>query len=226
MQKTDLLRYSRYLIFLAVFNTSFFLLGGFERNVSVWLSYGFIHFACFMLFITTNLVRTSQSEAVFRWSLYYISSIYFVVEFFVGVLFILLALEGYKAAFLIQFCIASFYGFVMAYYLLANEWTADTEAQRQTQIASIKSASVTVKGLLDRINDKTAKRKVERVYDALYSSPAKSSSDLEVMEHRILQSIRELEDVVVDGNRDNIIALAESLEVAIDERNSRLKTYN
>jgi hypothetical protein len=110
--------------------------------------------------------------------------------------------------------------------LIANERTADAVAKRQVQISYIKDASVKVKGLLERISDKEAKRKVERVYDALYSSPVRSHPDLDSVEVRIERSIHELENAVSTGNRDNIVSLADSLEAAINDRNTQLKTFN
>jgi len=53
------------LIFLAIFNAMFFILGGREHNVSVWLSYAFIHFAYLMLILTPILIRKGKSAVVF-----------------------------------------------------------------------------------------------------------------------------------------------------------------
>ena len=213
-------------IFLIVFNALFFVLGGAERNASVWISYGFIHFAYFMLLLTPKLIHTGRSAAVFGFSLYVISAVYFLVELFVGTVFILIAPEGYTAAFLVQLFIAGLYGIVLSAYLIADERTAGAEAKRQVSISFIKDASSKLKGLLESIGDKEAKKKVERVYDALYSSPVKSHPDLEQIETRILQSIRALEDAIASGNKDGIISLAGSLETTIDERNRQLRMYN
>ena len=213
-------------IFLIVFNALFFVLGGTDRNTSVWISYGFIHFAYFMLLLTPRLTRGEKSWSALGFPLYVISSFYFLVELFIGSAFILIAFENYTGTFLIQLCIAGLYGIILFANLIANERTADAVAKRQVQISYIKDASVKVKGLLERISDKEAKKKVERVYDALYSSPVRSHPDLEVAENGILQSIRALEEAVSAGQNNGIIDLAGSLEIAIGERNRRLATYN
>jgi len=213
-------------IFLIVFNALFFVLGGTDRNTSVWISYGFIHFAYFMLLLTPRLTRGEKSWSALGFPLYVISSFYFLVELFIGSAFILIAFENYTGTFLIQLCIAGLYGIVLFANLIANERTADAVAKRQVQISYIKDASVKVKGLLERISDKETKRKVERVYDALYSSPVRSHPDLDSVEVRIERSIHELENAVSTGNRDNIVSLADSLEAAINDRNTQLKTFN
>jgi hypothetical protein len=73
---------------------------------------------------------------------------------------------------------------------------------------------------MERIDDKTVQKKVERVYDVLYSSPVKSSPELESMEVRIQESLRALESAISAGNGENIVALAETLEAMVNERQS------
>ena len=97
------------LVFLIVFNTVFFVAGGFEHPASVWLSYGFIHFAYLMVIATPFLIRKSSSAAVFGFSLYSISSTYFLVEFIVGLIFVFLRQESVKAALIVQVIIAGIY---------------------------------------------------------------------------------------------------------------------
>jgi len=213
-------------IFLIVFNLLFFVLGGFGQPASAWISYAFIHFAYFMLLLTPRLIRAGKREAVFGFSLYLISATYFLLELFIGSIFILVAPEDFKIAFALQLCLAGLFGIMLVLHMIANEWTADAEEKRQPQIAYIKNASLTVKSLLDRVNDKEAKKKVERVYDALSTSPVKSHPDISSLEERIQSSIHALEDAVFSENKGNILVVASSLEAAINERNSKLKTYN
>ena len=213
-------------IFLIVFNALFFVLGGAERNASVWISYAFIHFAYFMLLLTPKLIRTGKSSAVFGFSLYSISAVYFLVEFVIGVIFILISPESYKTAFFVQLCIAGLYGAMLAAHMLANESTGNAEEKRRHQIEYVKNASAKLKSSLDRINDKEAKKKVEKAYDALYLSPVKSHPSLAQMEESIFISIHELESAVSAGNKERIISLANSLLTAINERNMQLKALN
>ena len=226
MKKTKVLWIILDLIFLTIFNVLFFILGGVEQNASVWVSYGFIHFAYFMLLLTPVLIRKGKSAAVFGFSLYSISAAYFLVEFVTGIIFILISPENSIAALLIQLCFVGLYVVILLSHIIANEHTADAKERRQCQIAYVKDASVKLKGLLDSVSDKDAKKKVERVYDAVYSSPVKSHFNLAQMEFDILQSIDELEDAVLAGNKEVIITLANSLLSAVNERNIRLKTLN
>ena len=229
MKKKNVLWGILNLIFLIIFNTLFFVLSdknGVGYNASVWISYGFIHFAYLMLMLTPYLIRKGKSSAVFGFSIYSISATYFLVEFVTGIIFILAASESYKAALILQLCIAGLYGIILVSHLLANEYTAEAEEKRQPPIAYIKDASAKVKILLERISDKEIKKVVERVYDAIYSSPVKSHPELAQKEEHILQSVKELSDTVGAGNKEGIISIANSLLSSINERNSLLKSFH
>ena len=126
MSKNSVLWIILDLIFLVVFNTVFFVAGGFDHPASVWISYGFIHFSYLMVIITPFLIRKSSSAAVFGFSLYSISSAYFLLEFVVGLIFILIKSDSFKAALVVQIIIAGFYGVLLISNLIANESTAES----------------------------------------------------------------------------------------------------
>jgi hypothetical protein len=225
MKKTTGLWIILNLIFLAIFNAVFFGAGGGGgHNAAVWVSYGFIHFAYLALLLTTRLIRGGKSSAVFGFALYYVSVTYFYVEFAVGVGFILASPENYKAALLVQLCVAGLYAAALVSNMIANERTADSEEARQSRIEYVKFASAKLKTLLENIGDAEAKKTVERVYDAIYSSPVKSHPDLAQAESGILQSIDKLAGAVRAGNKESIISTANDLSFSISERNNILKT--
>ena len=226
MKKVNILWTILNLIFLVVFNVLFFVLGGTEHNTSVWTSYGFIHFAYLMLLLTPLLVRDGKSRAMFSYSINSISTVYFMLQFVTGVIFILVAPESNKAALSVQLCLAALFCALLVGHLIANEHTAAAEEKRQPQIAYIKNASAKLRFLLENISDKETKKIVERVYDALYSSPVKSHPDLIQIENRIIQSINELEREVASGRKNDIKSIAESLLLYIHERNNLIRQFN
>jgi signal transduction histidine kinase len=213
-------------IFLIIFNVLFFLAGGTSHPAATWISYGFIHFAYIMLLIIPVLIRRGKSVGVFGFSLYSIASVYFIVEFIIGLFFILTYSEYYKIALCVQIIIAGLYGIIFIANMIAKEHTADAEEKRQYEIAYVKDASAKLKGIMENISDKEAKKKVERVYDAVYSSPVKSHPNLGQTEFNILQSINELEDFASKENKDAIVQLSNSLLSMVNERNMRLKTLS
>jgi len=252
-------------IFPVIFNVLFFVLGGFVHNAIEWTSYVFIHFAYLMLLFTPRLIHRGKSSAVFSFSLYSISAVYFLVEFFIGITFILASspdsyiaellaqlspilriffvladsyiaalrlffalVDSFAAALSIQLSLAGLYIIVLILNMIANKHTADAEEERQHHIDYIKNASLELKLLMDSINDKETKKKVEKVYDAIYSSPVKSHLEMDLLEieSNILKSIRSLGELASTGNKEAINSLVNSLLSAINERNMRLKTLN
>ena len=215
MKKTNVLWVILCLVFLAIFNVLFFMIGGATHNASVWISYGFIHFAYFMLLLTPKLTNKNKSAAVLGFSLVSISTVYFLVQFVTGIIFILVSPESYKAALSVQLCIAGLYAIMLISNMIANQHTAEAEEKRRYEVSYVKTASVQLKGLLDSVGDKDLQKKLERAYDAIYSSPVKSHPNLAQMENRILQSIDELEDALKTENKENMVSLANSLLSAI-----------
>ena len=226
MKKTDILVRIMETIFLTVFNAVFFLLAGFDHSASVWISYGFIHFSYAMLLITPFLTRKGKNSALFGATIYAISAVYFLISLVVGIIFILVDPETINTPVVVQLIVAGLYGIILIANLLANEHTADAEEKRQYEIAYVKNASAQLKNLLDNIEDKAAKKRVEKVYDAINSSPVKSHHSLAQAENDILQTIDELEDAALAENNDAVISLAKSLLSAVNERNMRLKSHN
>lgn len=211
------------LVFLIVFNTVFFVAGGFEHPASVWLSYGFIHFAYLMVIATPFLIRKSSSAAVFGFSLYSISSTYFLIEFAVGLIFIFLRQESVKAALIVQIIIVGIYAVILISHLLANESTADSIERREEEVSYIKTAASRVKALIGKLDNKKANKEVEKVYDLLHSSPTRTISSAHSLEMEIKNKISELEGAVAAKDNDVVITLSGELLQTIEERNRKIR---
>jgi hypothetical protein len=175
-----------------------------------------------MLLLTPALIRRGKNAAVFGFPLYLVSSVYFLLELVIGVVFIVISPDNYKISLLVQILVAGLYGIVLISQMIANEHTADAEEIRQYRIDYVKQASAELKGLLAHITDKDAKKKVEKVYDVLYSSPVKSHPELAQTESQIMMSIGTLKNAVLMGEKENIISLSELLLIAVNERNRQL----
>lgn len=214
------------LIFLAVFNTVFFVMTGLQHPASVWISYGFIHFAYLMVIVTPFLIRKSSSAAVFGFSLYSISSTYFFIEFVTGIVFIILKSDSLKVALVVQIVIAGIYGILLITHLIANESTADSVERHEDEVAYIKTAASRVKALVGKATDRKANKEIERAYDLLHSSPTKSISAVRYLESSVMSQISDLEDAVQAGETDLIIATAGEIISTMEERNRKLRLSN
>ncbi len=211
------------LVFLIVFNIVFFVMGGTQHPASVWISYGFIHFAYIMLVITPFLIRKSSSAAVFGFSLYSISSAYFMAAFIVGVIFIAAHPENYKWSLIVQVVIAGFYAIMLISNMIANEHTADSIERHEMELQYVKESSAMLKGIMEMASDKVLKKKIEKAYDLLHSSQVKSSGAVRDYEVTVMDLIEVLEQNVA---RNDVAAANTTLDKIMknaNERNRRLR---
>lgn len=209
------------LIFLVVFNVIFFLLKPETNPASVWISYGFIHFAYIMVVATPILTKKSKSSNVFGLALASVSAVYFFIVFIIGIIFILARPESFKACLIIQILLAAAYAIILIINLLANEVTAEREEKRQKEILFVKTCSEKLKSALDLATDKEVKKAIEKAYDEVYNSPIKTNDALRATEINIYEQSGRLYDSVND--KDLAITLANEIVKNTKERNAKLK---
>lgn len=226
MKKKSLLWVVLDLVFLIVFNTVFFVAGGATHPASVWISYAFIHFAYLMVLVTPFLTRKSSSAAVFGFSIYTISSAYFLLEFIVGIVFIFLKQDSYKPALIVQIVLAGIYAIILISHLIANESTADSIEHHEQEVAYIKEAASRVKPLIGKLSDKKTNREIEKLYDLLHSSPSKSSGTVYTLETSVMEMIENLESNVSSNNTESALILITKITAAVEERNRKLRQIN
>lgn len=226
MNKKSILYILFDLFFLAVFNTVFFVAGGTEHPASVWISYGFIHFSYLMNLATSLLIRKSSSVAVFGFSLYSISAVYFFVEVLVGLVFIFVGSDSYKASLVVQVIIAGIYAVLLLSNLIANEYTADSIECHEDEVAYIKDVASRIKLLTGRASDKKANKEIEKAYDLLHSSPSRSVATVKLLEQQIKNKVDELEDVISANDTATIITISDEIINLTEERNRKIRVSN
>ena len=225
MKKTNHLLFLLDSIFLIVFNLLFFLVGGSEHYTSVWISYGFIHFAYFMLIISPILVRNGRSTAVFGFSIFSIVGTYFFVQLVVGVVFILVESESYKISLIVQLITAGIYAAFLISHMIANEHTADAQEVRQYQVDYIKQATGEVTAMIQAVSDLSLKKKLEKVYDAMSTSQVKTHPKVMQIESEILYAINDLR-ASCKSNHEKATDQATALLILIEEKNRKLRLIN
>lgn len=226
MNKKNVLWLLLDLVFLVIFNIVFFVLGGTDRPASVWISYGFIHFAYIMLLITPKLIRRSSSSSVFGFSLYSISFTYFLVAFIVGVIFVFVRAESYTISLVSQVIIAGLYLIMLISHMIVNEYTADSIERHEIELQYVKESSVRIKGIMNSVEDKKLRKQIEKAYDLIHGSQVKSNNSARDYELTVIDLIEVLEQtlkhndmVVASTTVDKIIKNAE-------ERNRRVRLGN
>jgi hypothetical protein len=218
--------YALYSIFPILFNIAFFAIGGVDRKASVWISWGFIHFAYVTLLLSPRFSQTGRSTAILGIPPIAISGLHFALAFFLGMIFILVSPNGYTMAVLMQLFLAGVYIAVLLVNMLANASTTKSIETQQEQIAYIKTAATRLRCLLENVTDKQMKKKVEAAYDELRTSPVKSHLALTETENRIGISIDELESAIEIKENGRISVATDALLNAIKERNRQLRQFN
>ena len=214
-------------LFLIVFNLLFFMLGGAGNDkTSVWISYGFIHFAYFLFLATPLLVRRGKADYIYGRALYPITAAYFIIELVAGVTLILIAPETVKVTIIIHTVLAAlFIGWLLT-YMIADEHTAASVEKREAELQYVKQSSAQLKVILQQITDKVAAKKVEQVYDLIHSSQVKSDSSVRPLEEEIISEIDSLDRATERNNLEQITVLAGKIYKLADKRNHQLKLLN
>ncbi|MBU5417686.1 hypothetical protein [Anaerobutyricum soehngenii] len=226
MNKKNVLWLLLDLVFLVIFNVVFFVLGGTEHPASVWISYGFIHFSYIMLMITPKLIRKSSSSAVFGFSLYSISSAYFLIAFIVGVIFVFVRSESYKVSLVSQVIIAGLYLIMLISHMIANEHTADSIERHEMELQYVKESSAKIKGIMGSVEDRKLKKQIEKVYDLIHGSQTKSNNAARDYELTVMDLLEVLEQNI---KRNDLVAASTTLDKIIknaEERNRRVRLGN
>jgi signal transduction histidine kinase len=226
MKKTRVLWVILDSVVLLVFNAFYFILGGPNKLMSDWISYGFIHFAYIMLIFTPLLIQKGRNHAVFGFSLYYIASFYFIIELLTGIIFLHLSIANIKIIFLVQLLVAGIYLIMFISHLIANKHTSETIESRQKNIDFVKKYSSEINNIINHCSDVTDKKSIEKIYDALYTSPVRSHEQVTEIENTIINYINELRAMLYSNKPVAMDSIVNELLNTIDERNRILKMIN
>ena len=107
--------------------------------------------------------------------------------------------------------------------MIANRYTEENIERHEIELRYVKTASAQLESIKDSTDNKTLKKKIERLYDLLHSSPVKSNSSVKRYELTVMNLIDVLEDNI---RRDDLSAAEETInqiERNASERNRRLK---
>lgn len=215
-----------YAIFPILFNVMFFLLGGTDHPTSVWVSYAWIHAAYLVLIANPIFSKKTQSSHIYRYTTAQISSVYFVVELIIGLIFIFAAPAGVKGAIIIQMIPFCIFLAVFVWNIMSNDRTAGEEQIRTAEISFIKTASSKAKFIMDSTSDAELRRKIEKIYDLIHSSPSRSNPSVTDIENNVMMMIGDLAIAVEDGNVEDAGKLVRKIQFAMDERNRLLSLVN
>lgn len=226
MRLSVMLRYAIHLIVLGIFNVFFFVLGRTEHPASVWIAYVFINLSYLAIMAMPFFIQKGKDVATFSGVSYGMSTAYFIIELIVGSIIISAAPEDYRWSLLPQLLLLALYLILLFSNRIADEHTAVAVSRHEANVGYIKQACAMVRPLVDEVSDRQTKRKVERAYDALQSSPTKTTAEAVTIEQEILDEISHLQMIAADNNNDEIGQSAERIVQMVNRRNAILRMSN
>ncbi len=214
-------------IFLIIFNLLFFLCSEDISAIkpSVWISYGFIHFAYLLFSFSPLTIKKSSVESDYAVTTIFHLLWYFILEFIVGIIFIWIAPDNIGWALAIQSIGVGIHLIGYFMHLYANEHTAESIAKHETELVFVKNNSAQLRLIMDMLKggSKADFKSVEQCYDAIRMSPAKSSQSVSLIELEIRNNISLLERAAMDKDSNSISSISAIILSLSKKRNIQLQ---
>jgi len=143
---------------------------------------------------------------------------------FVGNLFFeLLNSDPNKLGIIVQSILFAAFLIVLIILVVVNRDTQEKQERHERELQYVKVAEAQLRLKLNELNDKTTARKVEQLYDFIRTSPLKSCEELQGLESRILNNVR---NIVSETDDQAIVAQAEETLRMAQQRNRELSLKN
>jgi hypothetical protein len=206
-----------------VFNVIVFLLAQ-TFTTAFWVSYGFIHFSYLMFVLSAVTMPKVKDSLVLGYPILYVSFLYFIVSFLIGVLFMFFNNAGFVLAFIPQLIVSGVYTVAYVLNLIANEYTISNEAKSSQAISYMKHAASELHMLMGRTVDTALRKKLEALYDAVRSSQVTSHPAVAGEEQAIMSGIEELKRKVGSSEYSEAGDVVERVGRLLTERDNKIRS--
>lgn len=223
MMKNILLKVVVGIVFLALFNTLFFVLGGTDHLASVWISYAFLHVSYLCLLLTPLFKIKHDGLTTLSATLYLINTSYFILELIAGLTFIFWIQEEIFWPLLIQSVMFVIYLLIFCFNVLGNDATQASIKKQQQQSDYIRRLSLKLRTVINSTDNQDIKKMVRRCYEGMCASPLNSTPDVADLDLEIENAVKELADAAASGNPEKVVPIEKRLCSLISERKETLK---
>lgn len=215
-------------IFVVAFNILFFVNIGSSYTSAIWICYGFLHFAYFMVLLTPAIETKGKTEYLSKLTTYAISLSYFLIELILACAIFFQEVEDNSSLTVasvvsIQTILTAIYLIVLVSNLLANHATAEKEKIHDIENGFIKTVSAKTK-YIESITKSDLKKKINSLYCTIHCSPSKTSSEVSAFEESIRNLLDELEKSVEQGDEQKASEQIDEIERLVNKRNFVLKS--
>lgn len=221
--KANILKVVIGLIFLVLFNALFFLLGGTERSVTEWVSYGFIHAAYLCLLCTPLLCNARKGETVLSASLYLRALFYFFTELVVGVGFIWYNCPSSTWPSIVQGCLLAVFLILQLMSVLANDATKASLSKQRKERIYIRSLAEDLGDAMKQITDPSLRKQVNACYELLNNSSLESFPEAASAEMELESAVNTLCSAIVIGDMSQLPQQIQNIQISIRHRNQAIR---
>lgn len=214
------------LVFLALFNILYFIVGGIEHTSLDWVCYGFIHVSYLMILITPLFCLANKKMSVQSSTLYLIVFFYFIIELVVGLLFMYFKPQTNTWAIIVQSVLLAIFLVLQLASVLANDATNKSLKKQEVESINIESLVLRLRESMRMVSDVEARRLVKLCVDAVSSSPRESFSEVAEAETAMQVAVDDL-CFAIDSSAsvEEISKKAKDLKVVISRRNSAISMH-
>ena len=216
--KSNIYRIILGILFPILFVTFFLVFAGTEHGATCWIGFGVVLFSyCFMMFAPL-LVPVSKSTHLFSVTGASLTSLYFVVNFIVGLIFMFLDFEEWKYALVGEVLLLVVFLVIFLPVLISDEETAKKENAQKQDVYAIKTLVTKVKLIAGKTTDLENKKQILKLYDEINSCPSTSNSAVKSIDESIGIGLEKLEIAVFENNNEDFDELIVELMTLTKER--------
>lgn len=211
------------LIFLAVFNTFFFTINGYENDAAVWIAYGFIHFAYIAMVLTPLFFKRKVDVHLFGASLLTISFIYFILELVLDSFLIFFGVVAVLPVILLNIVVSAAYFIVTISAVLATDSINENGERHAAERKYVKDVSAKLLALQTMAESRELSKKIGKAYEVISTSPARSDPTVWETENEISCKAEILRAEISGSNFENAEKTIDSIISLANQRNIMLK---
>ncbi len=215
------------IIFL-VYTVITFIIWGDDKETGFWLGWTFSLIATIIMmvlpyFATKNGKGKEVKSILDKFSIYYVTTIYFGAQLLLG-LFCMILNEGPVSLLaILEIVLHAVYLFFVINAFMATNIVSDLEEEQKVKVYFVKSIASDLSLVAKKVQDKELKKKVEKIAEIAKFSDPMSNPSLAGLEATISTKVEELKDAVDEGKTEGISEIVDKIEEKFLERNEKCK---
>ena len=211
-----------FLIFPIVFAVSFFFAIS-NFTATRWVCFAGIMLSYAFLVMTFCSFPKAKGGVVYGYPKTTVGLSFFIVEFLVGLLFILINNDSYVFPMVVQAIIVGLYLSTYIILMVTEDHSIESDRIDAKNIFFVKNASYSLEETMRKMSDREQIKMVESLYDAVRNSQVKTIAAVYEEECRLMDIVNELCAVALTGDKEKITQLVAQGISILNSRNNKIK---